>query len=119
MRAKNTFFTDCYPMPGRKVFSKYRAAIYDAVASDQGIRADSRLMVDIFVVIIKIINRLADRTIIANDGVIAYFDIVIDYGVITNFNILADFNILAQPNIMIIKHDMPPFDTPMSHQDDI
>jgi hypothetical protein len=106
-------------MSGRKVFSKYRAAIQDAVASDQGIRADNRLMVNIFVVIIKIINRLADRTIIANHGVIAYLDIVIDDGVITNFNILADFDILSPPNIMIIKHDMPPFDTVLSHQDKI
>ena len=102
-------------MAGRKVFAKYRAAIYDAVASDQGIRADSSLMVDILVVIVKIINRLADRTIIANDRVITYLDIVIDYGVITNLNILADFNILSPSNIMIIKHDMPPFDTPASH----
>ena len=103
-------------MSGRKVFSEYRPAIYDAVASDQGVRSNNSRMVGIFVVIIKIINRFADRTIIANHGVSAYLDIVIDDGVITDFNISADFDILSPSNIVIIKHDMPPFDTPPIRQ---
>ena len=76
-------------------------------------------MVDIIVIVIKIIDRLADRAIVANDGVIAYLDIVIDDGVITDFNISADFDILSPPKIMIFKHDIPPFDKPFSHQDEI
>ena len=69
-------------------------------------------MVNISIIIIKIINRLSNRTIIANDSVVADLDVVKDYGIITNFNVPADFNILPQLNIMIIEHDLPPFDAP-------
>ena len=106
-------------MSGRKVFAKYRAAIYDAVASDQRIWANWSLLVNIIVIIIKIIDRFADRTIVTNDGVITDRDIIIDYGVITDFDILADFNIFTQPNVMIIEHDLPPFDTLLNHRNEM
>ena len=68
-------------------------------------------MIDIFVVMVEIICRFADGTIMADDGVVADLDIVIDYGVITDFDILADFNILTQSDILIIEHGMPPLDS--------